>query len=448
MRALLHVLVLTFSFGSWAAVSSQDLEKAISFPVEKYQLKNGLTVILHQDPSLPAVSLHTWFRVGSKDEEVGRTGLAHFFEHMMFKGTKKFGKETWGKFLNSKGAEMNAFTSQDYTGYYINAPNDQLDLLLQIESDRMRNLLLDPKDVNSEREVVKEERRMRTEDSIEGGIHEKMSETMFKNLPYRWQPIGSMVDLNAASLEDMRKFYKSYYSPGNAVLVLAGNFKVDEAKKLIEKYYGGIPKEEIKRPTLTQEEPQTKERRAVINREAQAPTVAIGYRIGDVNNADNYALDLLSIILGQGQSSRLYKQMVYKQEAALNVYAYSWNQVLSGQFAVGASLKPGGNVERVIGMIEGEIKSLRDKPISQKELDKARNVLMKDYVDSLKKVSGRAHKLASYEILFGDYKRIFEDLKKYQEVTPEDIRRVAKLYLNPNQRNIVIVNPKKAGASL
>jgi zinc protease len=340
---------------------------------------------------------------------------------------------------------MNAFTSNDYTGYYINAPAENLELLLQIESDRMRNLTLDTKDVNSEREVVKEERRMRYDDNIEGGIREKMNDIMFTNLPYHWLPIGSMTDLNQASMADLHKFYKTFYSPNNAVLVVAGAIKIDDAKKLIEKYYAPLPREEITRPVIKAETPQTKEHRAVIEREAQAPTVAVGYRLPDLNSPDNYALDLLSIVLGQGQSSRLWHQLVYKKEMALNVYAASWNQVLAGQFSIGAGLKPKADTEKVLALMEAQVKILREKNVSQKELDKARNLFMKDYVDGLKRVSGRANRLASYEILFGDYKRIFSDLQKYQEVTPADLKRVAKLYLQPSQRNIVIVHPKKSG---
>lgn len=439
-------IIALIGFTPWAwAVTSQELEKAIQVPVEKFQLKNGLTVLLHPDRSIPAVSIQQWFKVGSKDEVEGRTGLAHFFEHMMFKGTKKFPKTTWGKFLNGKGAEVNAFTSNDYTGYYINAPAEHLDLLLQIESDRMRNLLLEPAEVTSEREVVKEERRMRYEDNIDGGIREKMNSLMFSKLPYKWLPIGSMVDLNAASMDDLHKFYKTYYSPNNAVLVVAGAFDPAAVKVMIEKYYGGLPREEIQRPKITQEVPQKKETKAVIEREAQAPTVAIGYRLPDIRSNDHYALDLLSIVLGQGQSSRLYRQLVYTNEVALNTYASSWGQTLAGQFSVYAQLKPNQDPEKVSVMMEKEVAGLRDNTIGQKELDKARNIFLKDYVDGLKKIAGRARLLATYETLMGDYTRIFSDLKEYQKVTPEDIRRVAKLYLKPSQRNTVIVMPRKVG---
>lgn len=426
-----------------ASVSPDALEKAIQFPVEKYQLKNGLTVIIHPDASLPAVSVQTWFRVGSKDEAIGRTGLAHFFEHMMFKGTKKYPMDTWGKYLNGKGAETNAFTSGDYTGYYVNAPSENLALILDIEADRMRNLLLDEKQVMSEREVVKEERRMRYEDNIEGGIHEKMNEIMFSKLPYHWLTIGYMADLNAASMDDLRAFYKRFYSPNNAVLVVAGAFDPTQVKKMIEKSHGGLPREEILRLQITQDEPQTKEVRAVIDREAQAATVAIGYRLPDMQNPDHYALDLLSNMLGTGQSSRLYKKMVRKTETALSAGSYSWGQTLAGQFVAQVNLKPKQDVEKAIRNMEEEISSMRSQLVTQKELDKARTLFMKDYVDGLKRLAGRARSLASYEVLFGDYQRIFTDLKKYQEVTPEDIKRVANLYLKPNQRNIVIVNPKK-----
>lgn len=443
-RFIMSVLLLC---APWVhgAVAPDALEKAIQFPVEKYQLKNGLTVLLHPDESIPSVSYHTWYKVGSKDEVEGRTGLAHFFEHMMFKGTKKFPKDTWGKFLNAKGADYNAFTSWDYTGYYINAPAEHLELLMQVESDRMRNLTLDPKDVNSEREVVKEERRMRYDDNVEGGIREKMAATMFTALPYRWLPIGSMVDLNAASMDDLHKFYKTYYSPNNATLVVAGSFDPEKTKALIEKYYGSLPREEIQRPAVKAEPEQTKERQATIEREAQAPTVSVGYKLPDVRHVDHYALDLLAIALGQGDSSRLYKQLVYKNEIATGSSASSWGQILAGQFSLFASLKPGVPAEKALDMMEAEVKKVRDIKVTQKELDKARNQVMKGYVDGLKRVSGRANLLASYETLVGDYTRIFSDLREYQKVTVDDLQRVARAYLQANKRNIVIVKPRKEG---
>ncbi len=435
--------VIAASGGRAIADTNSEDPVAIQFPVEKFELDNGLTVLLQPDRRIPAVSVQTWYRVGSKDEVPGRTGLAHFFEHMMFKGTAKYPSSTWGEFLNSKGADTNAFTSYDYTGYYINAPSENLELIMDIESDRMRHLTLDPKEVNSEREVVKEERRMRYDDNIDGGMREKMAEVMFKKLPYRWLPIGFMVDLNAASIDDMHKFYKSFYSPNNAVLVIAGDMDVSRAKSLVKKYFSNLPREKVDRPQVTGEAKQTKMRSATISRVAQAPTLSVGYVLPDVTSKDHYALDLLGIVLGQGQSSRLYKRLVYSTEVATSTDSWSWGQTLAGQFAIGASLKPGVKADRVLSLIEGEVAKVRKKAVSQAELDKARNLFLKDYVDGLKRVSGKARLLAQYEVVFGDYKRIFSDLEEYMKVKPEDLLRVAKNYLAPERRNIVIVEPKK-----
>jgi zinc protease len=429
---------------SYAAPNTApDLKSAIQLDVEKYSLPNGMTVLLHPDNSNPSVSVNTWYRVGSKDEKVGRTGLAHFFEHMMFKGTKKFPANTWGKFLNSKGADMNAFTSTDYTGYYINAPADQLELLLQIESDRMRNLALDPKDVNSEREVVKEERRMNYEDSIEGSLREKMGQTMYEKLPYRWLPIGYMVDLNAASLEDLHAFYKQFYSPNNAVLVVAGAIDKAQTKKWIETYYGKIESESIQRPTISPEPAQKAVRQATIERAAQAPSLMISYPLPDLNHPDHYALDILAAVMGQGQSSRLYSELVYKKQQALNIAAWSNGQLLGGDFTFFSSLKPTTSPDKMVKDIEAIVKVAREKPITAKELEKAQNQISKSFIDSLKRVSGRARTLARYEIAYGDYNRMLVDFSKYQEVTIADVKRVAATYLKPERRNIVVVKPKK-----
>lgn len=438
------VAALMMAFNA-AAMTPEALEKAIQFPVEKYKLKNGLTVLLSPDTTIPSVSVHTWFRVGSKDEIVGRTGLAHFFEHMMFKGTSRYGKDTFSKFLKGKGADTNAFTSSDYTGYYINAPSEHLALLLDIEGDRMRNLVLDPKDIQSEREVVKEERRVRTENSIPGSMREKMMGLMYQSSPYRWPVIGYMTDLNAASMSDMHSFYRTYYSPNNAVLVIVGNFNASEAKALIEKTHGALPMEEIKRPPSKPEPEQKKERRVVIDREAQAPSFNIVYHTPDASHKDQFALDLIAIILGKGESSRLHRQLVYKNQVALSAQAYTYQKTLSSEFGIDVDLKPTAHLEKSILTVEYEVKRLREAPISQKELSKARNIAMKSYVDALKSISGRAYALASSEIMHNDYRQIFTDLAEYQKVKVSDIERVASKYLNPNQRNIVIVNPKKAG---
>lgn len=440
MRVLL--ILFLFSAPLWA---QEDFSKAIQLPIEKYQLKNGLTVLLHEERTIPSVSVQTWFRVGSKDEVPGRTGLAHFFEHMMFKGTPKFPKETFGRFLNSKGAETNAFTSNDYTGYYINLPSEHLELALQIESDRMRNLTLDPKDVASEREVVKEERRSRYDDSIEGGVREEMARTMYKSLPYKWLPIGSIKDLNEASMDDLHAFYKTYYSPNNAVLVIAGDFKTEKVKAMIEKYYAPLPHEEIKRVAIAPEAPQTKERRAVIRREAQSPSLTVAYPLPDMQSPDFFALDLLAVIMGEGASSRLYRRLVYNEQLATSVGSYSYGQALAGGFYFMVQLKPKMNPEKALKILNEEIEKMKSGKVTSQELEKARTVFFRDRVDSLKKVSGRARILAEYQTQFGDYSRIFSEMENYQKVTAEDVQSMAKKYLVPAKRNVVTMLPKQGG---
>ena len=254
-----------------------------------------------------------------------------------------------------------------------------------------------------------------------------------------------MTDLNSATNADLRAFYQKYYSPGNATLVVSGSFDPVEAKRQIERYYGAVPREEVTRPTITPEPPQTKERRTKIEREAQSPSVAIAYRTPDLSSNDNYALDLLSTILGSGESSRLHRELVYSREMALGVNSYNMGQVLSGKFQIQLNLKTGINPDRALALVESEVEKVRERPVTARELDKARNILMKGYVDQLKKLSGRARVVATYETFFGDFGRMYRDLELYQKVTVADVRRVANDYLKPSRRNIVTVIPRRAG---
>lgn len=234
-------LSVLISFSAQAELPTQvSIADQIRFPVEKYQLSNGLTVLLHEDHSAPIISIHQWFRVGSANEHPGRTGIAHFFEHLMFKGTPKYPNRELDRQIQANGGTNNAFTTRDYTGYYENMPSGKLELILDIESDRMRNLGFDEKEIKNEREVVKEERRYRVENNVYGYLHENVFETVFRVHPYRWPVIGYMRDLNATSIDDLKEFYRVFYAPNNAVLVITGDFKSSQAKSLIEKYYAKI----------------------------------------------------------------------------------------------------------------------------------------------------------------------------------------------------------------
>jgi zinc protease len=439
----MRLLFFLVSSLAWATTPTPqpDLTKAIQLKVDKYQLPNGLTVLLQEDHSVPLVTYQQWFRVGSKDEETGHTGLAHFFEHMMFKGSTHYSKDVFAHELPSKGAEFNAFTSSDYTGYHITLPRESLKLAIALEADRMRNLLLDPNDVKSEREVVKEERRMRYDNQPEGIIHETMDSLLYRNLPYRWPTIGSMEDLNKASMDDLHAFYKRYYSPNNAVVVVAGDFNPADVKRWIGEAYGAIGPEDFKRKTFPPEWEQKKPQEKTIQRNVQSPIYAIGYLTPAANHPDTYALNLAAGVLAQGVSSRLHKKMVYEQQIATHVYAGCQEEMLAGRCSFFAYLKPGANSKVVASTIATEIQNLVNEKVSAKELDKVKNNYMMEYVNALGTLNGRAQALALNEILFGDYKKLFTDMAKIQEVTPADVQRVTKKYLKPDRKNTIIVIP-------
>lgn len=426
--------------------SKTAIDSAIQLKVEKFQLPNGLTVLILEDHTAPFFSYQQWFKVGSKHETPGLTGLAHFFEHLMFKGTNKYPGDTFDRQIRAGGGMSNAFTTRDFTGYYINLPSDKLALAIDIESDRMRNLLFDQKQIDAEREVVKEERRFRVDNDVNGTLDEKIWRTVFKVHPYHWPVIGSMVDLNRATINDMKEFYRIHYAPNNAVVVLVGDVDAKAAKKMITKAYEGIPSQPMPKYTQVNEPSQNSERRAVVNKEVQNTTAAMAFRTVSSGDNDMYALDLASSILGGGNSSRLYRRLVYNDQTVSGVSVSSYTPQDPGMFRVTVSIKPGVNTESVLQAVGSEVFKLRNKLVTDAELEKAKNWVMKDYVESLKTIAGKANALAIHEVYGGDYKAMFRDLEKYVSVTKEDIQRVANKYLQQQGRSIVIVQPGKAEA--
>lgn len=428
--------------GSANAESPTQLDSSIRLEVEKFKLDNGLTVLLHEDHSAPLVIFQQWFKVGSRNEKIGLTGLAHFFEHLMFKGTTRYPGNAFDKLIREQGGNNNAFTTRDVTGYYINLPSSAWPLAIELDSDRMRNLIFDQGGIDSEREVVKEERRFRVENEVAGLIEEKLWKTMFKVHPYSWPVIGSMVDLNRATIEDLKSFYNSYYSPNNAVVLLAGDFNLQKAKKKITEAYQGIQRQEIMPYSPPAEPPQTSERRAVIKKQVQNKTAVIAYRTIPAGHQDSYALDLVATVLGQGTSSRLYKKVIYSQQIASSIGAYSMNLAESGMFRIGISIKPGMNQETVFNSVFAEIFKLRTQKISIQELEKAKNLMMKDYVVQLKTLAGKSRAIIENEILFGHPDALSQQLEKYAAVKVEDIQKVVSQYLIPENRVVVWVEPE------
>ncbi|MGE3975194.1 MAG: M16 family metallopeptidase [Bdellovibrionales bacterium] len=424
---------------SFATPVKENQKIKVKIDVKKHTLANGLTILLHEDKSAPLVSYHTWFRVGSKDEEIGYTGIAHLFEHMMFKGAKRYDGKTFDRLLAANGASHNAFTTRDFTAYHATLPSHKLELIIDLESDRMANLQISEANLKSEREVVKEERRYRVEDSPMGLLSEATYSTVFRQHPYRWPIIGWMADLDRITVEKCREFFTKYYSPSNAVIVVAGDFASDEALRLIQKYYNGIPSHPFVAKKLPEEPPQTSMRQRNVSKQVQNESISIAFKTVPAGHPDYYDLDILAGVFGEGSSSRLYKKLVYDQQVASAVGVQHSGAMGPGVFQVLMQLKPGGSHDQALQTAYSQMWDLRNKLVTPKEMEKARNQVMRNYVDALRTVNGKAMALAYNEIVLGSYEFLFKDLDHYFNVTAESLRKVAAKYLNTNQRNLIVV---------
>lgn len=422
---------------------SKDDSLKINLPVTKFTLKNGLTVLLLEDHSVPMISYHTWYKVGARDESEGVTGAAHMLEHMMFKGAKKYSGKDLDKLFHENGIVNNAFTTNDYTGFYENIPSSKLELVMDVEVDRMKNLALKAEDLLSEKEVVAEERRWRIDNSPMGVMRESVMSTVFSKHPYGWPVIGFMKDINAYSIDKLRYFYDTYYVPNNAVLVIVGDFETKTVRKMVEKYYGSLKYKEVKHKDVKPEPLQTVQRNSVIRKDVQNTTLAVAFQSPKIGEPDMFALDLAAYIIGEGSSSRLHKRLVYDRQDATSAYAYNYSMKDGGVFAVGANLVPGKSKDESLEIIYNEIWKLRNRKVTPAELEKAKTLVMKGIVDSLTTIDGKARSLATNEIVTGSYESLFTDLQKYQQVTVEDIMKVANKYLQQTQRSIISLEPKK-----
>jgi zinc protease len=433
------IITLLMALSSFSAPQT-DLN--VKLPVTKYKLDNGLTVLLLEDHTVPMVSYHTWYKVGSRDEAPGITGSAHMLEHMMFKGAKKYSGKEFEQVMNENGVQHNAFTTYDYTGFYQSVPSSKLELIMDIEFDRMSTLTLANNDLLSERDVVAEERRWRVDNNPKGLLFETTMETLFKVHPYKWPVIGWMKDIQKYDTDTLRKFYRDFYVPNNAILVIAGDFKTDEVRKMIDKYYGKLPKKEVPVKAIAAEPVQKSPRKAVIKQDVQNISFNVAYQGFPQGVDDMYPLDLASYILGSGTSSRLYRELVYKNQVATGAESYHYSLKDHGLFNVVVSLKPGQTEDKALKLVTKEIERLKKEKVSPKELKKAKTLAMKGFVDSLVSIDGKARALAATEILTGSYENLFLDLEKYNKVTAEDIQRVAKKMLNDEHQAIVILQPK------
>lgn len=410
---------------------------------EEYTLDNGLHVILHQDNSAPVVITSVMYHVGAKDENPERTGFAHFFEHLLFEGTKNIERGEWFKIVTGNGGTNNANTSDDRTYYYEIFPSNNLELGLWMESERLMHPVINQIGVDTQNEVVKEEKRLRVDNQPYGNMITEVKRNMFTNHPYRWAPIGSMEHLDAATLQEFQDFNKKFYIPNNAVLVVAGQFESAKAKEWIQKYFGPIPKGTPITRTKAEEAPITETIKARYeDPNIQIPMVVATYRTPSMKTRDARVLDMISTLLSDGKSSRLYKKLVDDKKMALQIGAFSFSQEDYGMYIVYGLPMGGTTPETLIAEVDEEIVRLQTELISEKEFQKLQNIYESQYVDNNASVEGIAGNLATYHLLYGDVNLINTEIDIYRSITREEIREAAKKYLNPNQRLLLDYAPK------
>ena len=409
---------------------------------EKYELKNGLKVILHQDKSTPIVAVSVMYHVGSKNENPERTGFAHFFEHLLFEGSENIERGEYSNYVQSAGGALNANTSWDRTYYFEILPSNQFELGLWLESERMLHAVVDEKGVETQREVVKEERRERVDNQPYGSLAEETFKAAYKEHPYRWPIIGSMDHLDNATEEDYKQFYEDFYTPNNAVLSIAGDIDIADAKKLIRKYFGGIPKgKPAFRPTVV-EPALKKERRDTVYDNIQLPAVVQAYRVPAQGTEDYYAIKMLSTLLSQGKSSRLYRTLVDEQQKAFQVANIPLDLEDPGLSINFGIANVGVNSKDLEDAMDVEVAKIRKELITDEEFQKLRNQVENNFISRNTTVAGIAGSLATYEMFFGDANLINTEIDRYMAVTKEDIRRVAKKYFHKGNRVVLHYLPQ------
>jgi len=404
----------------------------------EYDLENGLHVILHENHAVPVVATYVLYHVGSKNERPDRTGFAHFFEHLMFEGSENIPRGKIDKYISGAGGNLNASTSFDQTDYFFNLPSNQLKLALWIESERMLHAKIDEVGVETQRKVVKEEKRRSYDNQPYGSLFEELSKLVFKGTPYSWVPIGSVQYIDQATIDEFRQFYKTYYLPNNATLAIAGDFDLEATKKLVAEYFGTIPRgPEIVRPVV-QLPPQTEPVKHDVVRDNTPLNASLhAWRASTETDPDSYALELLGNILSSGRSSRLYKRLVEKEQAALEVEAFPFLLENAGMLGVYAIGQQGITLDHLDALIDEEVEKVKAEGVTAEEFQKAQNQKEAEFASSFGTMHTRASELARYHVFYHDTNLINTELDHYLAVKREDLQRVAKKYLTKEGVNIL-----------
>ena len=429
--------IIPLLIGVLGTLSAQEVE------FEEYDLENGLHVILHRDNTAPMVVTSIAYHVGAKDEDPERTGFAHFFEHLLFEGTQNIKRGEWDKIVSSKGGQNNATTNDDRTYYYEVFPSNALETGLWMESERLLHPIIEQVGVDTQNEVVKEEKRLRVDNSPYGNLLAEIKKNLFKVHPYRWETIGSMEHLDAATLEEFRAFNAKFYVPNNAVLVVAGDIDLSKTRAMIQAYFGSIPKGDPIARDYPKEQPITQEFRAqAFDPNIQIPAIVACYRTPSFKTRDARVLDMISTYLSGGNSSKLYKKLVDDKKMALAVQAVNLSQEDYGIYAILALPMGDISLTTLVSEFDEEIGKLQAELISEKDHQKLLNQFESAFVNANASLEGIAESLASYYLLYGNTSLINSEIEVYRSITREEIMEVANRYLKTNQRLLLEYLPE------
>lgn len=409
--------------------------------VKEKVLPNGLKVLVLEDHKAPVGVIQVWYRVGSRNEIPGHTGLSHLLEHVMFKGTDKVGPEEYSRLVQKNGGNDNAFTSQDTTVYFASIASDRLPVVIDLEADRMQNLRLTPEVFEPERAVVAEERRLRTEDNPPSALFEAIGGVAYAAHPYGWPVIGWMNDIQTATVDDALAYYKLYYQPSNAFLVIVGDVDADDIFARVEKAFAPIPAQAAPPPMRSVEPEQKGERRVTLRKEAELPMVAVAYHAPNAPHPDSAALEVLNAILGDGQSSRLHKDLVYEKQIARSAgTSYDRQSIDPGLFVLYGQPLPGKKAADLEKALLAEVEAIKAKPVDARELEKVKNAMEADFVFAQDSLFYQGMLLGQFETL-GDWRQIDQFMPAVRAVTAEDVQRVARTYLTEENRTVAVLDP-------
>lgn len=412
--------------------------------IETFTLKNGMKIMVLEDSSIPNANMYLFWKVGSRNEYPGITGLSHFFEHMMFNGAKKYGPKMFDRTMEAAGGRNNAYTTENLTVYTNWFPADAMEVIFDLEADRIANLAIDKDMVESERGVVTSERSTGLENSNYRAISEEVKNAAFRAHPYSWSVIGHESDIQNWSLDDLNTYYKTYYAPNNAVVVIAGDVKTEEVKKLAQQYFEPIPAQPAPREVHTVEPEQKGERRVYLQKKSvSTPNILMGYHVPANQHQDYYALNILSDILSAGKSSRLYSALVDEQQVASSVFSYVPDSIDPNLFYFYAVAAKDVSAQKLEKAMIAEINKVIKEGVTEQELIKVKNRKLVDFYRTMSTINGKADTIGSYELYFGDYKKLFSAPDEYNKVTLKDIQRVAKQYLIKANRTVGVLSSEE-----